>query len=73
MKRKQPVVHDEDSDLSFISKDSNEKYDPFDPNAKYLKNKRYVFKDYDSEEDSMSEANFSEIEAEEFQTARIGA
>ncbi len=60
-----------------ISKDSNKSgaggdYDPLDPNVAFFKKRKYVFKEYSSAS-SMSEANYSEIEQEEINTARVGA
>ena len=58
--------------MSFISKDEDGgDYDPLDANTAYFKKKKYVYKEYSSSE-NVSEANFDEIEEEEFVSAMIG-
>jgi hypothetical protein len=61
---------DEESDLSFISKDDDEEvYDPLNPNVNFNR-KRYYYAS--SSSGDLEEANYDEIEEEEFVSAMIG-
>ena len=68
---------DEGEDLAdFIVDDDlygeEENYDLLDSNANYFKNKNYVFKEYSDESDGLEEANYDQIEKEEFISGVIG-
>lgn len=55
--------------MSFIVQDEEEyEYDPMDPNRQFFPKKNYVFKS-SSDEQSLSEANFDQIEHEEMISA----
>lgn len=68
MKKSKQV--DEESDLSFISKDDDEEiYDPLNPDVNFGK-KRYYYAS--SSSGDLEEANYDEIEEEEFVSALMG-
>ena len=59
----------EESDLSFISKGDEDLYDPLNPNINFGK-RRYRYKS--SSDEDVQEANYDEIEEEEFISGVIG-
>jgi len=69
-KAKKPRQEDDESDLSFISKDDDEEvYDPLNPNVNFGK-KRYYYAS--SSSGDLEEANYDEIEEEELVSGLLG-
>ena len=70
-KEKKTKQVDEESDLSFISKDDDDEqvYDPLNPNVNFSK-KRYYYAS--SSSGDLEEANYDEIEEEEFVSGLLG-
>lgn len=60
-------IVDDDDDC-----DNPAEYDPLDTNDNYFKKKRYVYKEYSSASEDVSEANYDQIEEEEFRSGVIG-
>ena len=68
-KKTKKAAVSEESDLSFISKDDEDLYDPLNPDMN-LNKRRYRYKSSSSED--LLEANYDDIEEEELISGVIG-